>query len=176
MGSLTYAGPGCFDPRALRTDLADFFLNLRASLGDSPFPYLWVPEWHKEHGLHAHFAVGRYIKRHLIEEAWGRGFVHIKLLGDLPSGATSLEEARRAAGYLAKYIGKDIGHIKEMGLHRYDVAQGFGPRKIAIEGPTLGEAFTRACDVMGGLPATYSTSDEWSHWVGPYAVAMSWAS
>ena len=28
-----------------------------------PLPYLWVPEWHPGgHGLHLHFAVGRYIK------------------------------------------------------------------------------------------------------------------
>jgi|GEM_PF-4388228 hypothetical protein len=42
-------------------------------LGGESLPYLWVPEWHPGgHGLHLHFAVGRYIKRSAIESAWGR--------------------------------------------------------------------------------------------------------
>ena len=86
LGTLTYAGAGCHDPAQFREDLAGFFKRLRGSTGER-FPYLWVPEWHKSgHGLHAHFAVGRYIQRGLIDAAWGRGFVHIKLLGDLPVG------------------------------------------------------------------------------------------
>ena len=69
-GTLTYAGEGCHDPEVLRSDLASFFRNLREGLGGKPFPYLWVPEWHKTgHGLHAHFACGQYIKRSLVEEA-----------------------------------------------------------------------------------------------------------
>jgi len=68
---------------------------------------VWVPEWHKSgHGLHVHFAVGRFIGRGKIEQAWGRGFVHIKLLGDLPAGSGSLQEARLAARYLSKYVTK----------------------------------------------------------------------
>ena len=50
-----------------------------------------------------HFAVGRYVKQRLIAEVWGRGIAHIKLIGDLPIGSGALEEARVAAGYLAKY-------------------------------------------------------------------------
>ncbi len=54
-------------------------------------PYVWVPEWHKSgHGQHVHFAVGRFVPRRVIEQAWGRGFVHIKLLGDLPVGSGAL--------------------------------------------------------------------------------------
>ena len=98
LGTLTFAGDGCHDPVELRGYLSDFFRALRLALGVSAFPYVWVPEWHpKGHGLHAHFAVGRFIKRSLIAEAWGHGFVHIKLLGDLPVGSTNLSEARRAA-------------------------------------------------------------------------------
>lgn len=83
--------------------MGGFFRELRAGLGHPALPYLWSAEWHKsDHGLHVHFAVGRFVPRHLIEGAWGRGFVHIKLLGDLPVGSGSLEEARKAAGYLSK--------------------------------------------------------------------------
>ena len=84
LGTLTYAGTGCHDPKELRAHLGAFFRDLRTGLGGSPLPYAWVPEWHKtEHGLHAHFAFGQYIKQRLIRDAWGRGHVHIKLIGDL---------------------------------------------------------------------------------------------
>lgn len=43
-------------------------------------PYLWVSEWHPGgHGLHVHFAFGRFVR--LGSMRFGRGFVHIKLLG-----------------------------------------------------------------------------------------------
>jgi hypothetical protein len=64
-----------------------------------------------------------------------------------------------------------------MGLHRYDRAQGFEPKKLKIEGFTFEDAYRRACAAMGGeQPQTLTSSVEWPNWSGPYAVAMSWAS
>ena len=95
LGTLTYA-EGCHDPGQVRADVGAFFRTLRADLGGEPFAYVWVPEWHKKHGLHLHFAVGGFIPKGRIESAWGRGFVHIKLLGDLPVGSGRIAEARKA--------------------------------------------------------------------------------
>ena len=109
LGTLTYAGAGCFEPLQLRADVAEFFRGLRSELGGRPLPYAWASEWHPGgHGLHVHFAVGRYVGQRLIRDVWGRGIVHIKLIGDLPVGSGALEEARRAASYLAKYVSKNI--------------------------------------------------------------------
>ena len=103
LGTLTYAGEGCHDPQLLRSQVGEFFRGLRRELGGRALPYLWVPEWHPGgHGLHVHFAVGRYVKQALIRDVWGRGHVHVKLLGDLPVGSGTLEEARLAARYLAQ--------------------------------------------------------------------------
>jgi hypothetical protein len=83
LGTLTYAD-ACRDQDALRRDVASFFKGLRRGLGGRPLPYLWVAEEHPGgHGLHAHFAVARFVKRSLIENAWGRGHVHIKLTDGL---------------------------------------------------------------------------------------------
>ena len=173
--SLTYRGEGCHDPLALRSDLGDFFRTLRRSLGGDRFPYVWVPEWHRtEHGLHGHFAVGRYVRRKLIEEAWGRGFVHIKLIGDLPVGSGALEEARCSARYLAKYAGKAFDERRLKGLHRYDVAQGFQPRAEMIYGRRLADVLDKACDRMGSEPSYQWTSDKLPDWQGPPAVWVSW--
>jgi hypothetical protein len=178
LGTLTYAGNGCHEPEALRQHLGEFFKNLRAGLGGHPFPYVWVPEWHKtDHGLHAHFACAQFIKRSLIEEAWGRGFVHIKLLGDLPSGSSTVDEARRAGRYLSKYMDKDFGRVRSMGLHRYDRAQGFEPKKILVHGSSYEDAYHGVCAAMGGeQPEKVSCSTDWPGWSGPFAVAMTWPS
>ena len=110
--------------------LADFFRRLRGAVGE-PFPYLWVPEWHTGgHGLHVHFAVGRFIATGRIDAAWGRGFVHIKLLGDLPVGSGTLGEARRPRGTCRSTSARTSAPAAAGGLHRYEVAQGFQPRGI----------------------------------------------
>ncbi len=173
-GTLTFAGAGCFDERQLRVHVADFFRCLRRGLGGAPLAYLWVPEWHKTHGLHAHFAVGRYVRRSLIVDAWGRGLVHIKLLGDLPVGSGTREQARVAARYLGKYVGKAFERGTSTGLHRYEVGQGFAPRVTRLGGVSLADVTAQACALMGGPPARQWTSDEATEWKAPPAVWLSW--
>jgi len=138
---------------------------------------LWTAEWHPGgHGLHVHFAVGRFVRRSLIEQAWGRGFVHIKLLGDLPVGSGTLGEARKAAGYLSKYVGKGFDADRLAGLHRYEVAQGFQPEMTPVWGRTRDEAYAKACGLMGGeVPERVWTSDQAEGWQAPPALWLSWA-
>jgi hypothetical protein len=138
---------------------------------------VWVPEWHKSgHGLHAHFAVGQFIKRQFIEQAWSHGFVHIKLLGDLPVGAGSLSEARVAAGYLSKYVAKTFTdpNARVLGLHRYDVAQGVKPRPVAISGATAGDVLAQASAVFGSGPSVEWSSDSVADWQAPPAIWAQW--
>jgi len=176
-GTLTYGNGGCRDPKQVRRDVGEFFRNLRMGLGGRPLPYVWVPEFHADgERFHVHFAVARYIRRSLIEDAWGRRHVHIKLLGDLPVGSSEVDEARQSARYLSKYFGKDMGSCRELGLHRYDVAQGFKPRQVKLFSADLRGVIGDACDLMGGRPQVFTTSDEWPQWGGPFVVAMSWLS
>jgi hypothetical protein len=141
-------------------------------------PYLWVPEWHKSgHGLHAHFAVGQYVRRNLIVQAWEHGFVHIKLLGDLPVGSGSLSEARIAAGYLSKYVAKTFTDpsARVLGLHRYDVAQGFRPKVVALNAASADEIIERASAELGGeMPSSEWSSASVEDWQGPPAIWAQW--
>lgn len=144
LGTLTYAPPFCTDPVQVRSDVGVFFRSLRSSLGGKPLPYVWVPELHKDgQRFHVHFAVGQYVRQSLIRDVWGRGHVHIKLLSDLPVGSGRIEEARAAAGYLAKYVGKNFPTASVLGRHRYDVAQGFQPVREQI--------WARSADEVIGL-------------------------
>jgi hypothetical protein len=177
LGTLTYRGSGCHDPQLMRSHLGDFFRQLRDGLGGEALPYVWVPEWHKsDHGLHAHFAVGRFVKRSLIESAWGRGFVHIKLLGNLPVGSGQLAEARVAAGYLSKYVSKSFTDpaARVLGLHRYDVAQGFQPKPVALSGRSSDAVLAQASALLGGSPSVEWSSESVEDWQGPPAIWAQW--
>lgn len=177
LGTLTYRGDGNHDPEVLRQHLGEFFRALRALLGTGPFAYAWVPEWHKTgHGLHAHFAVGQYIRRSLIEQAWPHGFVHIKLIGDLPVGTTALGEARRAAGYLSKYVAKAFvdDPRRVLGLHRYDVAQGFTPRPVVFRASSEFEALAAATEFLDLDLEQLWHSHENPEWSAPPAVWAQW--
>jgi hypothetical protein len=175
LGTLTYAGAGCHDPLVLRLDVARFFRTLRSGLGGEAFPYLWVPEWHPGgHGLHVHFAVGRYIPRGEIDAAWERGFVHIKLLSNLRATSGPLDEARLGARYLGKYVSKNQGEQRVAGLHRYEVAQGFQPASVRIQGESERAVLTLASDRMGATPAYITRSPDWEGWHGPPAFWAQW--
>jgi hypothetical protein len=176
LGTLTYAGDGQHDPKGLRLDVAEFFRGLRREVGRS-FPYLWVPEWHPGgHGLHVHFAVGRYIAQGAIRRRWGRGHVHIKLLGDLPVGSGALGVARLAARYLSKYLAKSLDDGgQRAGLHRYEVAQGFQPGSVELLGETKADVLAEASERMGGEPETVWQSSDEREWAGPPAVWAEWA-
>ena len=179
LGTLTYAPPFCTDPHQVRADVAVFFRGLRAGLGGKALPYVWVPELHADgQRFHVHFAVGRFVARGLIESVWGHGFVHIKLLGDLPVGSGRLGEARAAAGYLAKYVGKalaDESHGRRpFGGHRYEVGQGFTPVVERITGRTAGEVLDAASDRMGGSPVRQWNSVTQENWKGSPAVWAQW--
>ena len=172
-GSLTYAGEGCHDPKVLRRDLAAFFRELRSSLGGNPFPYVWVPELHKTgHGWHAHFGLNRYVNRSVIDRAWGHGFVHIKLFGNLPHGSTARDEARKAARYASKYLGKDLAGYE--GLHRYEVAQGFQPAGLGFFGKSASACVAAAAEKMGADPGRVWLSASHAEWDGPPAVYAEW--
>jgi hypothetical protein len=156
--TLTYRGAGQHNERPLRHDLGVFIRALRTALAGRSIPYVWVPEWHKtDHGLHAHVALGRYVRRSLIEDAWGHGFVHIKRLAR-DEAAGTLASSRRAAGYLSKYIAKTFDHPRTARLHRYEVGQGFLPRAERITAPTWQEARQLAAKAMGRPPSIASLS------------------
>lgn len=174
--TLTYAGRGCFEHGQLRADVGEFFRGLRRELGGEPLPYAWAPEWHPGgHGLHVHFAVGRYVKQRLIADVWGRGIAHIKLIGDLPVGSGALEEARVAAGYLAKYVSKSIGDERVPRLHRYEVAQGFQPEKVELRADSEQAVIAAASERMGAEPTRAWRSAEQEGWQASPAYWCAWA-
>jgi hypothetical protein len=173
LGTLTCRGEGCHDPQQVRSDLGRFFRRLRRGLGGEALAYVWVPELHPGgHGFHAHFAVGRYVPRGLIEDAWGLGFIKIRLHGDLSVGSGARQEARCSARYLSKYVGKTFR--AGCGLNRYDVAQGFQPQAEPVIARTVEEAIEEASERMGGPPEIVFRPDHQEGFRGPPLVWMQW--
>jgi hypothetical protein len=156
--------------------VGQFFRDLRVGLDVERLPYLWVPQWHPSgHGLHVHFAVGRFVKQYLIRDVWARGHVHIKLLGDLPVGSGVLDESRLAARYLSRYIGRSVNEDRQPGLHRYEVAQGFQPSVEYCFGPTADAAITKASRLLGRSPSHVWLSSSTEGWDGPPACWVAWS-
>lgn len=104
----------------------------------------------------------------------GRGFVHIKSLTDMPVGSTSRDAARKAAGYLSKYVTKSFD-VDLAGLHRYEVGQGFQPVVQRVEGRSSDDVLTQACALMGAAPVRRWSSADAEDWKGPPAVWFGWA-
>jgi hypothetical protein len=167
--------------RLLRRDAAaqgraEFFRGLRSELGGERLPYAWTSEWHPGgHGLHVHFTVGRYVRERLIRQVWGRGITHIKRIQDLPVGSGAVEEARRAAGYLAKYVSKGLDEDPAPGLHRYEVAQGFQPHVEVFAGESEVAVIAAASERMGGEPVQVWRSSTVEGWRAPPAYWCAWA-
>lgn len=157
--------------------MGEFFRSLREMTGGKPFAYVWVPEWHKTgHGLHAHFVVGDYIRRGLIDAAWGRGFISIKLIGDLGVGAGRIGESRKAAGYISEYVAKSFdGDDRPAGLHRYDLAQGFQPKAVRLAGRSPDELIDRASELFTAPPCYRWSSQDVPDWHGGPAIWAQWA-
>jgi hypothetical protein len=111
----------------------------------------------------------------MVERAWGRGFINIKLIGDLPVGSGARAEARIAAGYLAKYVSKDFAGARIAGLHRYEVAQGFQPEQIAVYGHSADDVIERASAYMRAAPNYVWHSASKEGWRGPPACWAQWS-
>jgi len=174
LGTLTYGPPFCRDAEVVREHVGAFFRRLRGKAGRRR-AYLWVPELHADgERYHVHFAVGVYVPRRWIVEAWPHGLVHIKLLGDLPIGSGTLGEARLAARYLGKYVGKALDR-GPAGLHRYEVAQGFQPRAVRLVGSTLEDVLGQASALMGYEPERVWDSAAEGALLGAHGVWASWA-
>jgi hypothetical protein len=123
-----------------------------------------------------HFAVGRYVRQRLIRDVWGRGIVHIKLIGDLPHGSGALEEARVAAGYLGKYVSKSLDDARRAaGLHRYEVAQGFQPERVQLAGRLEAQVLAEASERMGREPSRIWRSSLAEGWSKPPALWCAWS-
>jgi hypothetical protein len=157
-------------PRLVRADVRYLFRRLRRDVGRA-FPYLWTTEWHATgHGLHVHFALGERVDIATVRSAWRRG--HVWVSPPSRDGRGQVEDARRGARYVAKYLAKD--HRTLDGLHRYEVAQGFQPRSRVLVAATAEAALLVAAREMGGAPARYWKSRQAEAWAGPPAIWAAW--
>jgi hypothetical protein len=156
MITLTYV-TACHDRDEFVADLHGFWRDLRKVMGGTARPYVWVPEWHKTHGPHAHAAVSEYVPFSTVRDVWGRGRVRIERMAGAPIGqarAVVAERSRICARYLAKYVSKDFGtHRRVLGRHRYEVAEGFQPAAVVLRAPTRDLVLAEACERMQGPSA-----------------------
>jgi hypothetical protein len=125
------------------TDVSNLVQEMRRAWGE-PFPWVFTVECQKKrseeigievfNGMIATPSLPRRVFDRTIE-AWpyggggGYGGVDITPFSDRGGGG-----ARSLAGYLAKYLGKEL-HLAAPGEQSYRVAQGFQPRREQVNLP-----------------------------------------
>lgn len=143
-------------------DVAAFRRRLFAWAGRR-FPMVAVPEQGKKNGRwHAEIGLGIYVPKRVLEELWGHGFVWVHRYSDRHKTQDEMENARKIAGYLSKYVGKAFLETeREPGEHRYEVAQGFQPESEVYDVEDLAVGRLVAVAVFGGeLPRfVWSSAD-----------------
>lgn len=87
-----------------------------------------------------------------------------------------MAEARLAAGYLARYVGRELeDQPRRAGLHRYEVAQGFQPERVECYGRSAEDVIERASGLMGKRAERVWLSASVEGWRGPPACWAQWA-
>lgn len=114
-----------FDLGEVHRDIRNFTDRLFRAVGR--MPYVWVVERHKSGAFHVHMALGRFVRQARLADIWGLGFVSVNDKRKLRTGVVG---ARKAGGYLSKYVSKafDQGHV--FGRKRYEVARGYEPERV----------------------------------------------
>lgn len=124
------------------------------------------------HGWHVHLVIDRWLPKHVIAAAWGRGFVDARYIRSSDGDRAG---SRRAAHYVAKYVSKDAeSDDRRMGDHRYWRAQGMAIAEVSCE--ATNEELAHLLDlVRAGAPVVWSwdstTDDEWR---GPPVRCWRW--
>jgi hypothetical protein len=107
--------------------LRKFFEGIRERLGRMPLVAVIERGRRGTERLHVHFACNRWLPIETIRSIWRHGFVWV---GD-PGKLKGRSSARALAGYLSKYLAKDVkaerdGLVeREPGAHRYLRTQGY---------------------------------------------------
>ena len=140
MWVLTFADSH-YDRRAVMTEVSEFARRLRTLRNGVAFSYWYSPELHPGgHGWHVNFFISFRVPHAEIEALWNHGFVWVTDFASSMNGPkgeplglcrTPREGLRRAAHYGCKYSQKDWSpdHVGAQN-HRYELAQGFPPKKV----------------------------------------------
>lgn len=112
--------------------------------------------------LHVHFAVDRFLSIEQVRRRWPHGYVYV---GD-PQGVSGRLPVRRLAGYLAKYVTKDVAQADGGGAgarpgcrHRYFVTRGFQPPRYRFAFQTEAEALRFLRREIGADERSYRFGD-----------------
>jgi hypothetical protein len=122
-----------------------------------------IPEQGTKKGRwHCEIALGLRVPHKVLQELWGHGWVWVHRYSDRHKTGDEVENARKVAGYLSKYVAKAVLETaRQPGEHRYEVAQGFQPETGIYDVEDLAEGLAVAIAFFGGeLPGfVWSSAD-----------------
>jgi hypothetical protein len=155
-------------------DVRRFLERLQVAYGRMPVVVV-IERGSKGGRLHVHFAVERWLPHQRVTELWGHGFTWV---GD-PGKLGARTGARKLAGYLSKYVTKDVatmagdGQAPERGAgHRYSVTEGWAPEERRFVTYDLPRALEHLADWYGVADRLVEWQD--SALPGVYGVWLSY--
>lgn len=164
MWTLTFDGGQC-DVDQLRRQVERFIAKVVEDRGGQRFPYAYVVEPHADgERLHVHMAVGFFFPHKRLGVLWGKGFVWCT--DKRKRGECAHVGANRAAGYLAKYVGKTFEH-SEFGRHRYERARGFDVSSYQLRRKNFDDGQRYAEALFLAAPEYVWNSEQCAEWRGP---------
>jgi hypothetical protein len=176
------------DRALVMAQVSEFARRLRAALGGVAIPYWYSPELHPGgHGWHVNFFLSRTVPHAQVASLWGHGFVYVTDFATARRGShgerltrprSATDACRRAARYGCKYSQKDWSpqHVGPRS-HRYEVAQGFSPRRRSEWLSEIGEADELLLAMLP--PQAIKQLSAWDsndtpEWTGPRVKVWKW--
>ena len=129
LGTLTYAPEHLPESwQDVWKDIERFRRRLSKALGVAPAMVATIERGEQNGRLHVHVALDRFIPEHVVQEAWGLGYVSLRKLK--VAGKGRRERCRRAAAYISKYVTK--GYEDGTGAFARESGQITGSSVVAV--------------------------------------------
>lgn len=107
----------------------DKFLKLYKRLTGENLEYVAVTEKQKRGAIHFHLALNKFINVNTIRKCWPHGIIQIERKAEYIQGGKNKRNIGRIAGYMSKYLSKDIAE-QDLNSKRYSSSRGIAKPEV----------------------------------------------
>ena len=116
----------------------DKFLKIYKRLTGENLEYVAVTEKQKRGAIHFHIALNKFINVNTIRKCWPHGIIQIERKAEYIQGGKNKRNIGRIAGYMSKYLSKDIAE-QDLNSKRYSSSRGIPKPEVKTYFIPLGD-------------------------------------
>ena len=132
----------------------DKFLKSYKRLSGENLEYVAVTEKQKRGAIHFHIALNKFININIIRKCWPHGIIQIERKAEYIQGGKNKRNIGRIAGYMSKYLSKDIAE-QDLNSKRYSSSRGIPKPEVKTYFIPFGENTFR---LIGDIVMTENNS------------------